>query len=383
VDGVRTLELTERIPAIVRLPPAAADFLLAGWGHAVSLAPTRRRHRYRLTPLGHVGVLPAPGVRLVVRPKIPLRNVFFMLEPAAPLPASADATDPEPAGPLVDFLAGQLARRMAERAAAGLHRDYAERHDAGPFLRGRPDLPAQLREPPAGKLHGVFDDFTTDVPCNRVPCATCERLLPSPLLGGEARSALRRALAGFDGVESATGPYPARVPEAYRPLLELCQLLDEALRPGESAGTQGSPAFLLDLGRVFERYVAGGLVAAGRSVVRVQPTATAGGPGGLVLRPDLLIGGDGGQSVVADTKWKRGPVAPPDAYQVIAYATAFGARRAVLICPGQRDGLRAFDVGPVRLEVRLLDVAGTPGACRRSLRRLARRVTGGRGGARP
>jgi 5-methylcytosine-specific restriction endonuclease McrBC regulatory subunit McrC len=96
-----------------------------------------------------------------------------------------------------------------------------------------------------------------------------------------------------------------------------------------------------------------------------------------------LVEGDGGRAVVADTKWKRGPVAPADAYQVIAYATAFDAGRAVLIYPGRRDGLRAFDVGPVRLEVRLLDVTGTPEMCRRSLRRLARRLTGGRGGARP
>ncbi len=113
----RTVTLTERVPRLVRLPPAAADFLRAGWRHAVALTPTRRRHRYRLTPLGHVGVLPAPGVRLVIRPKIPLRNVFFMLDPAAPLPAAADATEPEPAGPLLEFLAGQLARQMAERHA--------------------------------------------------------------------------------------------------------------------------------------------------------------------------------------------------------------------------------------------------------------------------
>lgn len=378
MDRVLTLELTERVSAAVRLAPAAADYLLAGWSHAVSLTPTRHRHRYRLTPLGHVGVLPGPGIRLVIRPKIPLRNIFFMLDPTAPLPAFADASDPEPAGPLLDFLAGRLARRMTERVAAGLHRDYAERRDAGPFLRGRPDVPAQLREPPGGKIHGVFDDFTADVPCNRVPRATCERLLASPLLGDEARAALRRALAGFGGVESAGGPYPVRVPEGYRPLLDLCGLLDEALRPGEGGGVQAGPAFLLNLGRVFERYVAGGVLAAGGSAVRVQPGKTAGGPGGLSLRPDLLIEGESRTSVVADTKWKRGPVAPADAYQIIAYAVAFGAARAVLIYPGRRGGGRALDVGPVRVEVRQLDVAGTPETCRRSLRRLARRLCGRR-----
>jgi 5-methylcytosine-specific restriction enzyme subunit McrC len=376
VEGVRTLALTERVTATVRLSPAAADFLLSGWRHAVSVAPTRRRHRYRLTPLGHVGVLPGPGFRLVIRPKIPLRNVFLMLDPAAPLPAAADATDPGPAGAFLDFLAGQLARRMGERTAAGLHRAYAERHDTGPFLRGRLDLAAQMRDPSAARLHVVYDDFTTDVPCNRVPRATCERLLLVPWIGDATRAALRRALVGFEGVSSDTAASPPRTPEGYGPLLDLCKLLDDGLRPGESGGTQSGPAFLLDLGRVFERYVARGVVAVGGSAVRVQPTSTVGGPDGLVLRPDLVIEGEGGPSLVADTKWKRGPVAPADAYQLVTYAVALGARRAVLIYPGNQNGRRAFDVGPARLEVRQLNVAGTPGACRRSLRRLARGLTG-------
>jgi 5-methylcytosine-specific restriction enzyme subunit McrC len=167
----------------------------------------------------------------------------------------------------------------------------------------------------------------------------------------------------------------ARGPAAYRPLLELCGLLNEALRPGEVAGPAAGPAFLLDLGHVFERYVAAGVVAALGASVRVQPTETAGGPGGLLLRPDLLIDRDGKPAVVADTKWKRLPPAPDDAYQVVAYATAFGAGRAVLVYPGSRDRRRVVEVGSVRLEMRALDVGGPAAACRRSLRRLVRALS--------
>ncbi len=365
----RTVTLTERVPRLVRLPPAAADFLRAGWRHAVALTPTRRRHRYRLTPLGHVGVLPAPGVRLVIRPKIPLRNVFFMLDPAAPLPAAADATEPEPAGPLLEFLAGQLARQMAERATAGLHRGYAERGDAGPFLRGRLDMPAQVREPQAGRLHCVADEFTVDLPCNQALRAAAERVLHSPLVGEVTRASLRKALAGFEGVRAIRPVGKIQTPPRYGPLLELCHLLDEALRPGDSAGPAAGPAFLLDLGRVFERYVAAGVVAAGGEAVRVQSTVSI---GGLLLRPDLLVEHGRKPAVVADTKWKRTPAAPEDLYQVIAYAAALGADRAVLVYPGFRDRTRVSDVGRVRLEVRTLDVTGATEVCRYSLERLAR-----------
>ena len=46
----------------------------------------------------------------------------------------------------LDFFAGQLACRMAQRVRAGLHRGYRERRESGPALRGRLDVAAQLRE---------------------------------------------------------------------------------------------------------------------------------------------------------------------------------------------------------------------------------------------
>lgn len=369
-SSVRTLMLTERVPALVGLPPAAADYLLAEHRAAVRLTPTRRRHRYRLTPLGRVGVLPAPGVRLVIRPKIPLRNVFYLLDPAASLPAAEDdASTPEPAGAALDFLARQLSRLLTERADAGLHRGYVERADDGPFLHGRLDLPAQLRERRPHFLHCVHDDFTANVPCNQAPRATAEQLLRSPLVGDAARIALRQALRGYEGVTAIADVDVQYAPVEYRPLLDLCALLDDAQRPGAAVGDTAGPAFLLDLGRVFERYVAAGVAAVCGPAARVQPTVAV---GGLVLRPDLLIERDGMPTVVADTKWKRPRPAPADLYQVIAYAATFGAQRAVLIYPGSHDRLRRSVVGSLRLELRTLNVAGPAEACRRALKRLAR-----------
>jgi 5-methylcytosine-specific restriction enzyme subunit McrC len=373
MDGLpptRTLLVTERVPSLVGLAPATADFLLSGWRHAVSLIPTRRRNRYRLTPLGHVGILPAPGVRLVIRPKIPLRNVYFMLDPAASLPAAPDTSEAEPAGPLLDFLAGRFARLMVDRAVAGLHRDYVESREVGPFLRGRLALPEQLLERRAGTLHSVRDELTADVPCNQAVAATAERVILSPLLSPPTRSALRQALNGYAGVQAISAPGELAAPAEYRELLELRRLIEEALTPGQTAGSAAGPAFLLDLGRIFERYVGTAVREAIGEGVRVQPTIQVGGPAGIAIRPDLVVERGGKASAVADTKWKRLPATAADLYQAIAYATALGAGRAVVVFPGRSDRERIIDVGPVRLEVRTVDVGGTPGACRGSLRRL-------------
>jgi 5-methylcytosine-specific restriction enzyme subunit McrC len=239
-------------------------------------------------------------------------------------------------------------------------------------------------------LHSRCDDLTADLPCNQIPKAVAERLLVSPLLSEAVRAALRQALPAFDGVEVV--PLTAdrfaaaeRAPEGYRPLLDLCRLLADGLAPGEKAGPTPAPAFLLDLERVFEGYVTRGVVEAfaGWSAhrVSVQPlhriTPAVAGQPEITVRPDVTIDGDEGPLVIVDAKWKWLPKAGPvtaDLYQMLAYCTALGVRRAVLVYAGRRDRAWAYPLSraPVAVEVRTLRVVGSPEECRRSLRRLGR-----------
>jgi 5-methylcytosine-specific restriction enzyme subunit McrC len=317
---------------------------------------------------------------------VPLDNLFALLDPTAPLPAADDRVTPAPGAEALEFLAARLAQRMAERAAAGLHRAYAERAEQGPFLQGRLDLPAQLREAPGRKeqLHCLRDDLTADVPCNQVPKATAERLLTSPLVGDAVRAELRGALAGFAGVSAVAGPEVAAAPEAYRPLLDLCGLLLAGLAPGEAAGDTGAPAFLLDMEQAFEGYLTRGVEGAFarsrrvRVAVQAPHTVNRPAPGqpDVTMRPDLLIEVAGRPALAVDAKWKRPPkgaLVTADLYQVLAYCTALGLAKGVLVYPGRRDRVweYEFPYTPIRVAVHTLRVAGPRGACARSLRRLA------------
>jgi 5-methylcytosine-specific restriction enzyme subunit McrC len=389
----RTLILTERRPHLARLAPGDVAFLLEHHRGHLEVLPTGRRDRYRLTALGCAGVLVAPTCRFVIRPKIPLVNVFAMLDPLTDVPAATDALTPMTGTEALEFLAGQLARRMAERVAAGLYRAYRERREQGTVLHGRLDLPAQLREAPGRKeqLHSQYDDLSADVLCNHAVKATAEALLASPLLGAEARAALRQALADFEGVSSVPlSPRlwetveMERLPAEYRPLLELCRLLADCLTLGDTPGPTPAMSFLLDLERVFERHVTRGIVEAfARSqthAVAVQVTHTVNEPiveqPDVRMRPDLTIERDGRTVLVIDAKWKRwaGNAETADLYQVLAYGTALGAEGVVLVYPGKR--WRAWDYRfthtPLQLTMCTLRVGGTREACLRSVRRLAR-----------
>ncbi len=397
-DARTTVTLTERTPADCRLEPADVEFLLAAHRPHLDLVPTRERDRFRLIPRGHVGTIVAPHCRLLIRPKLPVRNLFFLLDPDASAPPEEDRTTAGQGSDLLDFLATRLARLLAECAACGLHRAYVERPVQGPFVQGRLDLPAQLRDAPGRKarVHCRHEDFTADVPCNQVPRATAELVLRSLLLGEAACAALRRSLGPFADVSLVSlGPDLFAAVEAdrlagpYRPLLDLCRLLAEALGPGATAGAAPCPAFLLDLERVFERYCIRHFAAAwdgrdderGRWRVAVQPhlrphPAGAGQPD-LAMRPDMMLECDRRPVLVVDAKWKRlRKLITADVYQVLAYCAALGVARGALVYPGRRN--RAweyrFTAAPVRLTVHTVRVTGPREACGAAARRWARAV---------
>jgi 5-methylcytosine-specific restriction enzyme subunit McrC len=387
----RTLYLTERVPRLVRLSPADVAFLLERHAAHLELAPTGKRHHYRLTPRGHVGVVVAPGCRLVIRPKIPLDDLFYLLDPTTPLPAVSDRVAPTAGDEVLDFLAGQLACRLADLAAAGLHRGYREVEDHGPLLHGRVDVAAQLRDGPARKdrLHCRYEDFTADMAWNQVLKATAETLLASAPVRDGVRTALRRAVASLEGVQAASldeNDWPrleaARLPERYRMPLDLCRLLLEGLGPGPSAGPVRAPAFLLDMERVWERHVtrmAFDAFAGGDEQVVVQQWRTIGHDAegrSLSIRPDVTIEHAGRTLLVLDAKWKRpgDQPAPDDLYQVLTYAATLRAPAAVLVYPRRRSRHRAYTFPnlPVRLAVWSLGVGGTREECTRSAKRLGK-----------
>jgi 5-methylcytosine-specific restriction enzyme subunit McrC len=256
--------------------------------------------------------------------------------------------------------------------------------DEGPFLQGRLDVTAQLREGPRrDRLHCRHDEFTSDVLCNQVMRSTLEMLGRSPLVGDAVRSSLRQTLVALEPItavalspEAFSRALANGATTAYRPLLELSRLLFDGLHPAAGAGT--SAGFLLDLERLFERHVTRGIHEAfAGSGFRVEEQLLVRiSDSGVSLRPDVLIQQDERTHLVADAKWKHlrpRAVHPDDLYQILAYGSVVGARRLALVYPGRRDGWHGIRLeNGIEVRMHVLRVTSGGPACRRSLQRLGR-----------
>jgi 5-methylcytosine-specific restriction enzyme subunit McrC len=334
--------LTERRTVVRSLPRAVAAELAERFPHAVEVAPTFDRRRYKLTARGYVGWIRVQGHTITFRPKRPWAEVrcLFPANPGSHAGGDAATRRLTPAvhEHLLDLLASRLASLMLARASAGLIRGYVEESFADTHLRGRIDLPRQLRKPfrQPTLFDQIADEWTPDIPLNRVPKATAVRLLAEPGLSDGVRDALSRAVIAFAGVsdspvsasERAVVTFDART-EPYRELICWCDLI-------------GTENVLVSLEQAFEGYVSRAFVEALGERVRIQKGVNLGSQrgederGSIGLTPDLTVFNGTSPASVWDAKWKKPDPSPADVHQALAYAVVLGVPTCGLVYPGRR-----------------------------------------------
>ena len=304
---------------------------------------------WKLTSKGWVGFIPLnDDLGLALRPKVPVRNLFRMLEVAYGLDTlrtfdtlyECDQIDD-----LYERVVLLLARLVLVRARRGLHRAYLNHHDRLPYLRGRLDVGRLLRAPWRAQLPCHFDEHTADVAENQLLLWALHVARRSGICSEATLAVVRRAhrllrarvdLHPCDASEYLTRNYD-RLTEDYRPLHALGWFVVEHAGPAHQCGDREMVPFLLDMNRLFERFVASWLrrhLPEGHHI-RAQQRLQFGENGDVRFIVDLVLTDRlGAPRAVMDTKYKRS-TSPrsADVAQVVAYSQALGVREAMLIYP--------------------------------------------------
>lgn len=388
-DGTMSIPLQEYERRNVALSAGAISDLVAAAGDRLTVQATTEPGIVQVTATSYVGSIVTPQVEVRVRPKVPMENVFLMLDVGLP----PDAWRPESVlygtdCELLPAIASFYARTLERTVAVGLIRSYRTELDRLVALRGRIDLPAQLRQPGIEiPIACVFDEYTADILENRYLKCTVRRLLRVPRIPVAARRGLLRQLARFEEVADVEVDPDAfdrininRLNRHYLPALRLARLVLKNLTLNDRSGSTRATSFLVDMNDLFQRFLADRLRRAlyGRITVAEEPPTYLDVEGQVRMYPDLVFTRTGRTVYVGDAKYKlagSGLARNADYYQLLAYTTALNLPEGILVyC--QADGeepertITASKAGK-RLVTYRLDLSGPARTVEESVVKLA------------
>jgi len=370
---MRTLQLREYEALDESLEPGEVTALLGLERRPVELAPTGVPGNYTLRAGCHVGTVVLPTLRLLIRPKVPLDNLFFLLGYASGrarwgngrFPYAKEADLLEAVGWLFQDEVNQAARR-------GFPRAYRLQQEPLQTIRGRIAFSEQirLRQGLALPLECRYEEYTEDTELNRILKAAHRRLLQLPVLDATLSLRLRRTLAHFSSAGDVSYP-PGAVPSLaldrlsrhWEPALRLAELIlrQEVVRDqqGETMGT----TFLVNMNELFESFVTRVVdeEAAERGWL-LEPQASRRLTERVWMRPDLVLRRLGADCAVGDVKYKELEIEGfrhADLYQLLAYCTALGLDQGLLIYAGEgASKVQVVQRAGIALEQVRVDLSG-------------------------
>jgi 5-methylcytosine-specific restriction enzyme subunit McrC len=246
---MKTIDLIEETTAQFapgQLPEAAALVLEQSDKFEVKFARVAGELVRQIRPRGWVGHIPINNELLVrVTPKVPIDNIFRMLEVAYHLKSFQfleGQTNVEHLNDAIERLAAVLARRVIDRCREGLFRTYIDQDEDLLCVRGRINLQPTIKNHLRGSpnIRCDFQENTADILDNQILFWTLNVVSHMGLRRNEVKSDVRkayRALAGAISLvscdrSSCINRLYHRLNDDYKPMHGLCRLFLEHSGPG-------------------------------------------------------------------------------------------------------------------------------------------------------
>jgi 5-methylcytosine-specific restriction enzyme subunit McrC len=391
---VNRIELAELGPARELALTPEQGRALARSGIVTAVPSLYGAGTWLVGPGRKVGAARVGDIEIHIRPKVAIARLLFLAGFSAHGSAwRPDAVSVAEAADLVPAFAQALWRQTERAIHQGLLPGYVVIEESSQVLRGRLRESEQL-----ARHHGLplpleirHDEFTVDIPENRILRTACERMLRVPGVDPESQRMLRRLLRDFADVTPLSGhdPIPAwqptRLNARYHAALRLAGLVLRATSAEHEAGGVTTSGFLFDMPALFEGFVTvalrEALVPAYGGYVAGQDSSDFDEAGRVTLRPDIVWKVSGSPVAVIDAKYKaEKPAGYPNAdlYQLLAYCTVLGLRSGHLVyAKGNEEPVRhVVRRSGIEIFCHAIDLGQEPGLLMAQMHDLADLIAG-------
>ncbi|MEG4213330.1 5-methylcytosine restriction system specificity protein McrC [Microcoleus sp. S13_B4] len=351
-ESSRLIELTEYQLATFEqdfIPESVGDKIYMNYAKEIEIEfPNRKtKYQWQLKSKGRVGNIPiTPEFHIAIRPKVPINNLFGMLDYAYNLKIKfpQGSIQCQFLEQIYETLANILAQKILERCRKGLYRDYLSKTERLAYIRGRIDLRSALQKPWDVKLKCHYNEQTGDIEDNQILAWTLFIIGRSGLCGESVSSTVRKAFHALQGFvtlkpfksEACVDRNYHRLNQDYQLLHALCRFFLDNTGPSHETGDREMLPFLIDMANLYEQFVAEWLKANTPKGFFVKQQHRVTHDKNYFDRIDLLLGDSETKKVqyVIDTKYKApDKVANNDIHQIVAYANALKCQNAILVYP--------------------------------------------------
>ncbi|MFB8369844.1 McrC family protein [Pseudarthrobacter sp. NPDC055928] len=351
---------------------------------------------WTVLPAGRVGAVQIGDLLVRVKPKekVGLSRLLFLLGYAINPGFRPDDVAGEEDDDLFAALGESLTRHCERALDRGALNGYVHVEEALRTVRGRIRVGDQMTRRPGMllPLEVAYDDFTVDIPENRILRAAVRLMMQVPRLSEGVRERLAHIDSKLDGVSAVRfgAPLPAwtesRLNERYVPALRLAEIILRNMSAEAGLGQHVVASFVVNMATVFEDFV----TTAVREALDLYPGETRGqyetymdesevgyrNGDRVRMFVDIVHSVGGVPAMVFDAKYKAASVAGAypnaDHYQMLAYCTALDVPSAWLVYAGsgeaRRRRIRNTAVSVVEFPI---DISQQPEALLESIQSLA------------
>ncbi|MGB3511264.1 MAG: restriction endonuclease [Microcoleaceae cyanobacterium] len=305
--------------------------------------------RWKIKAQGWVGYIPlTPDFQIIIQPKVPLSNLFGMLEYAYNLKSFRfldGLVNCESLQEFYNFLVNILTKKILDQARKGFYRAYLSKTENLTYIRGRIDMQKVVQKPWDVNFKCDYQEHTRDISDNQILAWTLFVIGRSGFCSEKVAPIVAKAFHILQGLVSlqpfkstdCLGKKYHRLNEDYQPLHALCRFFLDNIGANHQRGERSMLPFLVDMARLYEKFVAEWLKFNLPSNLRVkeQEKVDIINPQ-IYCRIDLVIYEVKTDKVVyiIDTKYKlTNKPSTNDINQVVAYATYKNCKEAVLVYP--------------------------------------------------